>query len=103
MINVDDKDLLCLTPFREGLIMCWIVLISCSKLQIDGLVQDCSNFIANALELLQTCTKPSKWLSVNLGNFRYNQPEKYCQYDDIYRFIEGTSASRIYLNAKHRS
>ena len=26
---------------------------------IDGLVQDCSNSIANALELLQCCTKPS--------------------------------------------
>ena len=26
---------------------------------IDGLVQDCSNAIANALELLQSCTKPS--------------------------------------------
>ena len=26
---------------------------------IDGLVQDCSNSIANALELLQACTKPS--------------------------------------------
>ena len=25
----------------------------------DGLVQDCSNSIANALELLQPCTKPS--------------------------------------------
>ena len=24
----------------------------------DGLVQDCSNFIANALELLQSGTKP---------------------------------------------
>ena len=29
--------------------------------KIDGLVQDCSNSIANALELLQSCTKPSKW------------------------------------------
>ena len=29
--------------------------------QIDGLVQDCSNSIANALELLQSCIKPSKW------------------------------------------
>ena len=29
--------------------------------QIDGLVQDCSNGIANALELLQSCTKPSKY------------------------------------------
>ena len=26
---------------------------------IDGLVQDCSNSIANALELLQSCTKLS--------------------------------------------
>ena len=26
---------------------------------IDGLVQDCSNFSANALELQQSCTKPS--------------------------------------------
>ena len=25
----------------------------------DGLVQECSNSIANALELLQSCTKPS--------------------------------------------
>ena len=29
------------------------------KEKIDGLVQDCSNSIANALELLQSCTKPS--------------------------------------------
>ena len=28
-------------------------------LYIDGLVQDCCNSIANALELLQSCTKPS--------------------------------------------
>ena len=26
---------------------------------IDGLVQDCGNSIANAMELLQSCTKPS--------------------------------------------
>ena len=30
-----------------------------SVYHIDGLVQDCSNSIANALELLQSCTKPS--------------------------------------------
>ena len=30
---------------------------------IDGLVQDCSNSIANALELLQSCTKPSIWVN----------------------------------------
>ena len=28
--------------------------------KIDGLVQNCSNSIAYALELLQFCTKPSK-------------------------------------------
>ena len=27
--------------------------------QFDGLEQDCSNSIANALELLQSCIKPS--------------------------------------------
>ena len=32
---------------------------------IDDLVQDCSNSIANALELLQSCTKPSIYVSVN--------------------------------------
>ena len=30
------------------------------KSQIDGLVQDCNNSIANTLDLLQSCTKPSK-------------------------------------------
>ena len=28
---------------------------------IDGLAQNCSNSIANALELLQSCAKPSIW------------------------------------------
>ena len=28
---------------------------------IDGLVQDCSNSSAIAIELLQSCTKPSTW------------------------------------------
>ena len=32
-------------------------------LYIDGLVQDCSNSSANALELLQSCTKPLIWQS----------------------------------------
>ena len=29
---------------------------------IDGLVQDCSNSSALAMELLQSCTKPSTYL-----------------------------------------
>ena len=32
---------------------------------IDGLVQDCSNSIANALELLQSYTKPSVYAYTN--------------------------------------
>ena len=36
------------------------------KTKFDGLMQDCSNSIANALELLQSCTKPSKcYLSID--------------------------------------
>ena len=35
------------------------VIPSVVHVYIDGLVQDCSNSIANALELLQSCTKPS--------------------------------------------
>ena len=33
---------------------------------LNGLVQDCSNSTANALELLQSCTKPSI-LSIKYG------------------------------------
>ena len=34
----------------------------------DGLVQDCSNSSALAMELLQSCTKPSKWQRINSPN-----------------------------------
>ena len=33
----------------------------CHQVYLHGSVQDCSNSIANALELLQSCTKPSTW------------------------------------------
>ena len=33
---------------------------------IDGLMQDCSNSIANTLELLQSCTKPSTYINIRL-------------------------------------
>ena len=36
---------------------------------VDDLVRDCSNSIANVLELLQSCTKPSTWW------IRYGQTE----------------------------
>ena len=35
------------------------LLQSCTKPSIRGLVQDCSNSTANSLELLQSCAKPS--------------------------------------------
>ena len=40
------------------------------QVYVEGLVQDCSNSIANALELLQSCTEPSMYFfqfSVALG------------------------------------
>ena len=38
----------------------WALYVSVSLCEIDNLVQDCSNSIANAVELLQSCTKPSQ-------------------------------------------
>ena len=38
----------------------------CCEKCIDDLVQDCSNSIANALELLQSCTKPSACFYIKL-------------------------------------
>ena len=35
---------------------------------IDGVVQDCSNSIPNALELLQSCTEPSTYYSKTASN-----------------------------------
>ena len=43
-----------------------LVLALLFRFYIDGLVQDCSNSIANALELLESCTKPSIYLSIKL-------------------------------------
>ena len=50
---------------RHGLV------IKCHRKQyIDGLVQDCSNSIANAMESPQSCTKPStcNYLSMSSGD-----------------------------------
>ena len=42
---------------------------------IDGFVQDCSISIANALEILQSCTKPSdNGLWHWIGNKPYSEP-----------------------------
>ena len=42
-----------------------------SQIQIRDSVQDCSNSIANALELLRSCTKPSKWYTENHDYINY--------------------------------
>ena len=47
---------------HHGYNMTWLTWDhSALEQQIDGLVQDCSNSIANVLELLQSCPKPSKY------------------------------------------
>ena len=57
IVNIMDAD---------GLATQWSILSFqyqevIAKIQIDGSVQNCSSSIANALELLQSCTKPSKY------------------------------------------
>ena len=47
----------CTTVLSNQQAQCWL------HRHIDGSVQDCSNSIANALELLQSCTKPSTYVS----------------------------------------
>ena len=42
----------------------YLDLILYSLQSINGLVQDCGNSIANTLELLQCCDKPSIWLNI---------------------------------------
>ena len=39
----------------------WVNCIDCLWDYVDGLVQDCNKSIANTLELLQSCIKPSMW------------------------------------------
>ena len=46
-------------------------------LNIDGLVQDCSISIANTLEILQSCTKPSIYIS-SLFSFSEEQLRPRC-------------------------
>ena len=42
--------------------MSGLVMI-CKHDEVDGSVQDCGNFIANTLGLLQSYAKPLKWVS----------------------------------------
>ena len=40
---------------------------------VDGSMQDCNNSIANALELLQSCTDPSMWSRMTLSTELWSQ------------------------------
>ena len=46
-----------------------------SDFDIDGLVQDCSNSIANSLELLHSCTKPSILWSLSIESVKTTSME----------------------------
>ena len=48
-----------LTPVYIGIPFLPMKMCFLFQYSIDGLVQDCSNSIANALALLQSCTEPS--------------------------------------------
>ena len=52
----------CLAPIRcqWWLNQWWL----CSLMHVDGLVQDCSISIANAQEILRSCTKPSLYIYI---------------------------------------
>ena len=47
------------TKWKKNQRLTYTIQRNCYKIDIDGLAQGCSNSIANALELLQSCTKPS--------------------------------------------
>ena len=60
--------------------------------QLEGLVQDCSNSIANALELLQSCTEPSIWPIL----FASRNGDEFChwvaaEYSDMIRGLSFTN------------
>ena len=59
---------------------------------VDGLVQDCSNYSANALELLLSCIRPLIYIGHKLQNSTCRCPSKsWCQAisgrSDHYKFI----------------
>ena len=51
---------------------------------IDGLVQDCSNSIANALELLQSCTEPFYNRKYNQNKTKTQQTREHYVWDLMY-------------------
>ena len=58
-IVIDGQTSYWFDEHRRILMFDWLTEVRHVITHIDGFVQDCSNSIANALELLQSCTKPS--------------------------------------------
>ena len=62
-------DIIAMMTTAIMMMMIIIIILSSSEAYIDGLVQDCSNSIANAMELLQSCTKLSIcWVKISWSN-----------------------------------
>ena len=49
----------------------WCIMYACRECA-NGLAQDCSNSIANALELLHSCTKPYVWFLYPYSSVCFN-------------------------------
>ena len=73
------------------------------KCYLIGLVQDCSNSIANALELLQSCTKPSICsMSAIISSLNVlNIKKKISFAHDLALNGARTSAASMLINTKH--
>ena len=50
---------------------------------IDGLVQDCNISSVLAMEILQSCTKPSIYELLGFKMFKHEQPEPFLAYKYI--------------------
>ena len=100
--NIDRAITVSKYVYEYILVSVYVFIVIC---KIDGLMQDCSISIANALEILQSCTKSSIYLSPSLAMstddiacsmpFTYNNVEyhacttvhhvvAWCSYDNVY-------------------
>ena len=61
-----------------SLSLCWLVVMDSFPIKngyINGLVQDCDNASASAMEILHSCTKPSIFIAALLCQYRYDYNE----------------------------
>ena len=56
-----------------GVISYFELLLFVGNIYIDRLVQHCSNSIANALELLQSCTQPWYFVQASTSEILWNE------------------------------